>query len=140
MCLNNKDSETYRGNRGISSLKRMKFSIKMLQTMPKELKLFANFDVKRVKMAKPSQKWDGDLILWNFKFKIKLRFAVNAIIIAKSVILASIMKLMWSYNNDKYFVILSVIHRHITIFSQMAIIINHYQVHDLDSLRKITWN
>ena len=83
MCLNNKDSETYRGNRGISSLKRMKFSIKMLRTTPKELKLFANFDVKYVKMANPSQKWEGDLIFWNFKFKIKLWFAVYALIIAK---------------------------------------------------------
>ena len=56
MLLNDKDSETYRENRGISSLTRMKFGIKMLQMMPKELKLFANFDVKYVKMANPSQK------------------------------------------------------------------------------------
>ena len=56
MCLNDKDSETYRENRGISPLKRMKFSIKTLRTTPKELKLFANFDVKHVKMANPSQK------------------------------------------------------------------------------------
>ena len=62
MCLNDKDSKIYRRNRGISSLKRMKFSIKMLQTIAKELKLFANFDVEYVKMANPSQKWDGDLI------------------------------------------------------------------------------
>ena len=62
MWLNDKDYETYRGNRGISSLKRIKFSIEMLQTTAKELQLFANFDDKHVEVAKPSQKWDGDLI------------------------------------------------------------------------------
>ena len=56
MCLNDRDSKTYRGNRGILSLKRIKFSIEMLQTIAKELRLFANFDDKYVEMAKPSQK------------------------------------------------------------------------------------
>ena len=54
--VNDKDSETYREKREITSLKRMKLSIKMLRTTPKELKLFANSDVKHVKMANPSQK------------------------------------------------------------------------------------
>ena len=56
MLLNDKDSETYRGNRGTSSLKRIKFSIEMLQTTAKELRLFATSDDKYIEMANPSQK------------------------------------------------------------------------------------